>query len=136
VLDDLEEVDGDAGEAIAQGFAARELLARTPDEALLEMALSVGPGVRLESASISRGEGWEVKGAVLRRRRGLHLSVTVDAAMASLIGRCDGARPLRGLACEVAQGLGLDPQRVMSSLLPLVCGLVERGFLLPPTASQ
>jgi hypothetical protein len=135
VLDDLEDVDADAGEAIANGFAARELLACTPDEALLEMALRVGSGVRLESASVSKGEGWEVTGAVLRRRRGLHLSVTVDAPMANLIGSCDGARSLRTLARELAESLGIDSQKVVSSLLPLARGLLERGFLLPPTLS-
>jgi len=134
VLDDLEDLDSDAGEAIAEGFAVRELLANTSDDALLEMALHLGRGVHLESTSASRGEGWEVKGAVLRRRRGLHFSVTVDGAMASLLGRCDGARTLRALAHELAKGRGFDLQQLLSPLLPLVRGLVERGFLLPPAA--
>jgi len=131
VLDDLEELDAEAGDAIAEGFAVRELLASTPDEALLEMALRIGPGVRLESASESRGEGWEVTGAVLRRRRGLHFSASVDGAMANLVGRCDGIRTLRALARELAEGLGSDLPKLVTSLLPLVRGLVERGFLLP-----
>jgi methylase of polypeptide subunit release factors len=135
VLDDLEELDADAGNAIAEGFAVRELLADTPDEALLEMALHIGPGVRLESASVSSGEGWEVKEALLRRRRGLHFSASVDGAMAYIIGRCDGVRTLRALAREFAERVGSELPQFVTSLLPLVRGLVERGFLLPAAAS-
>jgi hypothetical protein len=133
VLDDLEELDGEAGAAIAEGFAVRELLLGTSDEALLEMALHIGPGVRLESASISSGEGWEVEDAVLRRRRGLHFSVSVDGAMANLVGRSDGIRTLGALTGELADRLRIDRSRLLSSLLPLVRGLMERGFLLPAT---
>jgi len=135
VLDDLEDLDADAGEAIAEGFAVRETLARSTDETLLEMAPRIGQGVQLESTGMSSGQGWDAKVVLLRRRRGLHVSVSVDGAMASLVGRCDGVRTLRELARELAEGMGCDLAQLLKSLLPLVRGLTERGFLVPPAAS-
>jgi methylase of polypeptide subunit release factors len=135
VLDDLEELDAGGGAAIAEGFAVRELLSGTSDDALLEMALHIGPGVRLESACVSSGEGWEVEGAVLRCRRGLHFSVSIDGAMANLVGRCDGVRTVCALAAELADGLRTDRAKLLGSLLPMVRGLLERGFLLPAAES-
>ena len=135
VLDEVEDLDADAGEAIAAGFEVRDALAACSDAALLAVSLCVAPGVRLENLSTSCGEGWETPGALLHLRRGLHQSASVDAAVAGVVGRCNGKRPLRELVRELSDSLGADLTAVTAALLPIVRGLMERGFLrLPPTA--
>jgi hypothetical protein len=49
--------------------------------------------------------------------------------VAGLVGRCNGARPLRGLVTETAEGLAADRNAVAKALMPIVRGLLERGFL-------
>ena len=108
----------------------------SPQDALLALALRLAPGVQLENVSTSHGEGWETPGAMLRLRRGLHQSASVDGAVAGVVGRCNGERPLRDLAHDLAASLGADPKAVTAALLPIVRGLMERGFLrLPPDAA-
>jgi methylase of polypeptide subunit release factors len=135
VLDEVEDLGPEAGEAIAAGFEVRDALDACSEEALLELSLCLAAGVRLENVSTSRGEGWETPGALLHLRRGLHHSASVDGAVAGVVSRCNGERPLRVLVHELADSLGADLAAVTAALLPIVRGLMERGFLrLPPVA--
>jgi hypothetical protein len=55
----------------------------------------------------------------------------LDANVMRLLVYCDGQQPLRALLTNLAESLGLDPDRANRIALPIVRQLIDRGFLIP-----
>ena len=55
--------------------------------------------------------------------------LSVDPALAGLVGACDGDLPVGSLIDAIAQLLDIDPRALRADLLPRVRELVFTGFL-------
>ena len=123
---------GDGGEYVAQTIAADDFLATADDAALLAASFRVAPVTRLEPAWRPEGGAWHAGPARLRLVAGLSYTAQVETAMAEVVARCDGTRPLEGVLAEVTDGWQGGREAIIAAALPGVRDLVARGFLLPP----
>jgi hypothetical protein len=127
---------GHAGEAIARLFEARDFLAAHADDArFLEARLRLSPDARLRRSFEPPADGagrdaWREAGAELELVAGL--GYRGDPAVASLVARCDGARPLASALRAVAKEARVPEGELIRGALPVVRALVAQGFLHPP----
>jgi methylase of polypeptide subunit release factors len=125
----VEALDASGGTALAEALDAFARLAATDDSALLAARPMVPKGVALERVAEMGDAGWENAGMVARRRRGLLLSLALDAPVARLLMRCDGTRTLGELADELSRELEPDDAGLSRATLGVVRALLERGLL-------
>jgi protein-L-isoaspartate O-methyltransferase len=129
-------IEGLGGEQVLRVFAAQDFLGRmTGDEQLLGARLRVVPEARLDRFYAPGAGAWRGIGTRLRLSTGIRSSATVDAAVAELVGLCDGSRPVAAILDEIAGREGTDRAALIRSALPAVRLLVERGFVVPVEAS-
>ena len=102
---------GDGGAYVAQMIAADDFLATADDAALLAASFRVAPVARLEQAWRPEGGAWHPGLARLRLVAGLGYTAQVEAAMAEVVARCDGTRPLEGVLAKVHGRMGGRPRR-------------------------
>ncbi len=112
-----------AGEDVLRMIAGIDLATAT-DDALLDARLAAPAELRLEQRSAPGGDGWRVVRTTLRLDRALAFTTDVDPALAELLGRCDGSRPLRDVIGGAASGF--ETASVAAAIRPLL----ERGFLV------
>ena len=130
-FDDAKKPERPVGDEIAAGFALRQFLDTTDDEALMAAALRAAADVRLEQSSEPRDGAWRGVEATLYRASGMAPRGNADPHVARLIAGCTGRRPLGELVAEIAGSLGRPPAEVARPILGIVRQLVLQGFLVP-----
>lgn len=127
--------NGDCGEHVLRGFAAWDFLTGLNDaDEMLATCFRLAPDVRA-SMELEPGKGgWTPLGARLRLASGMGYEGGTDLDTFQLMAGCDGTRPLRVLAEEMARALKREPGAVAAAAVPVVHIMLERGFLLPPEA--
>lgn len=134
VQDAPSRVGGAAGDHVQRAFGAYDFLEATRDDArLLAASLQVAPELRLEQTAEPHAGGWRLVAAKLRLGRGLAYEGEIEPAVAELVARCDGTRPLRDVLNEIAGSAVPTSDSVLADALAAVRTLVARGFLVPPT---
>jgi methylase of polypeptide subunit release factors len=128
VEDLLGPLDSPVGEHVAACLRAHDWLMARDDEALLAARLRVAEDVTEERFHRPGEEDPAV--VLLRQGGGFGRVVRADAALAGLVGACDGELPVGVIADAVAQLLDEPPGELTGRLLPAVRGLVRDGLLL------
>jgi methylase of polypeptide subunit release factors len=127
------EAPGSCSEQIQRIFAAEDLLQSLGEERnLLDQALLLTPGHRLEHDLQTEGGRWVVKAARLRQTQGLPFVGNVDQMVSRLLAGCDGRRTLRQLATDLAAALSVNFEQVAPSCLAVMRTLLKAGFLTAP----
>jgi hypothetical protein len=109
-------------------FAAQDLLAETPDDALLDERLALVEGAVIETRSRRGADGWE-QSAELRLETGIPFSAELDRFTAEVIAQLDGARPARETLFSLAREHDADPDAVLRASPGLLRGLLDLGFV-------
>jgi hypothetical protein len=130
-VEDAPGAAGPFGEDIARGFALRDYLTATNDDALMDEVLTINPATRLEQEFEPSGGKWKAAALRVRIGQGLRYEGTVDGRIASLLASCDGTRPVRDLVAGVAERAGVPAERIATECLSLLRQLIERGYLRP-----
>jgi SAM-dependent methyltransferase len=133
VEDQRGRVDEPLGSHFSAALRAHDLLARTDDTALLTARLVVAEDVT-EERYLRPGDA-DPQVVQLRQGGGLGRVVPVSAALAGIVGACDGELPLGRLVGAVAELLALPGNDLVQSLLPAVRELLRDGFLRPAEAA-
>lgn len=115
------------GVHIADALAMAERLARIDDVGLAASACRVAPDVTEARHHVPGQEAPSV--IELRQGGGLGRTVSVDPALAAVVGACDGDLPLGALIDAVADLLEADAAALRADLLPRVRELLFCGFL-------
>jgi hypothetical protein len=131
IHEDADQIDEFAGAAIARGFKLKEFAVQTPDSDLLRIPFQLSPDIRVHQQIRAGEDGWVVEKGILRQAKGIHYSGTVDVHMLDLLGRCNGQRTLQELIRRLAERLGAAAAQISPSVLQIMRGLIERGFVLP-----
>ena len=121
------------GEHVATCLAASDWLRATSDDALLAARLRVAGDVTEERYHRPGEEHPTV--VLLRQGGGFGRVVRASAALAGLVGACDGELPIGAITSALADLLDEPLGELTQRLLPGVRGLVGDGLLLPATAS-
>lgn len=130
--DGIQTMYGPGGETILRGFAAQEFLERSGDNnALLRAVFTLSADARLVRQLMPSGGEWVDEVTELHLARGVANKGNIDPYMERLLIRCDGTRPLKTLAVEMAESLGIEPETVEPELCRMVRHLVARGYLMP-----
>ena len=117
------------GEHVAACLAAHDWLRARDDTWLLASRLRVAGDVTEERYHRPGEEDPTV--VLLRQRSGFGRRVEAGAALAGLVGACDGELPVGAITSALADLLGEPLGGLTERLLPAVRGLVADGFLLP-----
>jgi methylase of polypeptide subunit release factors len=124
-------LDGVAGIGahLSTALAARDAVAVLDDEALLAARLRVASDVTEERSHWPGAEDPSV--IVLRQGGGLRRELRADAALAAVVGACDGELQLGVIVDAVAELLGVEADRMRAALLAEARELVVDGILQP-----
>lgn len=130
--EDVEGGDGTAGELVDRLIAGRDFLERCSEVDILDTGFQIAPDAKLIQEFSSEGDGWRPDSSVIMMTRGFRYRINLDARVAGLLAFCNGNRPLRELAAELATSLGAPADAINTPVAGAVRRLVEFGFLLPP----
>jgi hypothetical protein len=130
----LHPVDQPLGHRFADWLAATAWLRGRGDEDLLGTPFRVAPDVRLDTASVVGGSGWEPVARRLTVDGGLRWALPCDEPTAALVAGCDGSRPLHALVAVLELSTGIPRDSLVPAVCATVRGLVDRGVLVPPSA--
>lgn len=117
------------GQHIVDAFDAAAWLSPLDDMALAAQHLLVAPDVTEARHQLPGAAGPNV--IELRQGGGLARTLSVDTALAALVGACDGELAVGPLIGAIAGLLEVDEAILAADLLPRVRELVVTGFLLP-----
>ncbi len=117
------------GDQLLACLAAHDRIAALDDEQLAGRCLAVAPDVTEERHYWPGAEGPTV--IRLRQGGGLARTIEADAALAGLVGACDGDLTVGAIASALADLLEVDEGALRGQLLPQVRELVLCGLLLP-----
>ncbi|GAM09397.1 putative protein [Geobacter sp. OR-1] len=131
--DGIETMYGPGGECILAGFSAQDFLEKADDAGLLDASFSLSPDARLVRQMIPSGNEWIDEVTELHLARGVSHRGNIDPYMERLLIGCDGTRPLKVLAGEMSESLGVGPEKLEPELCRMVRHLVARGYLLLPS---
>ena len=98
-------------------------------EELLDTRLTVRPGVKLDQRAELTDEGWDVERQILSDTAGLGRREEIDPLLVSFLGGCSGLVPVRTQIGLLAQAHEAPEALLAAGLLPVVTGLIRRGFL-------
>lgn len=119
--------EGSLGSYLAQGLAAHDQLAKLSDDDLAGLVLMTAPDV---SEARHHMPGQEAPTVIeLRQGTGLGRSLSIDPALAGLIGACDGELTVGVISSAIAQIMDVDATALRGDLLPRVRELLIDGFL-------
>jgi hypothetical protein len=121
------------GEHVATCLAAHDWLRATSDDALLAARLRVAADVTEERYHRPGEEHPTV--VLLRQGGGFGRVVRASAALAGLVGACDGELPVGAITSALADRLDEPLGELTARLLPGVRGFAGDGLLLPAPAS-
>lgn len=119
--------EGSLGSHLAAGLAAHDRLARTSDDDLSRMRLTVAPDVTEARHHMPGQEDPTV--IELRQGTGFGRVLSVDPATAALVGASDGELEVGVLIDAIAQLLEIEPVALRADVLPRIRELVIDGFL-------
>ena len=122
------------GAHLEAGLAASDWLAATDDAALSAARLTVAGDVTEERHYWPGDEN--PTAMLLRQGGGFGRAVTLDTALAALIGACDGELSVGAICAALAQLLEVDETALTADLLPAVRELVLDGILSPSSSSR
>ena len=122
--------EGSLGSHLAAMLAAHDRLAEVDDDALAALALVTAPDVSEVRHHLPGQEDPTV--IELRQGTGFGRALSVDPAVAGLVGACDGELAVGSLIAAIAQLLEVDPAELRADVLPRVRELVLTGFLRLP----
>ncbi|MFD0560224.1 methyltransferase family protein [Stackebrandtia endophytica] len=114
---------------ITDWFDRVDMLADLSMEELLDARLSVRPGVKLDQRAELTDEGWDVERQILSDTAGLGRREEIDPLLVSFLGGCSGLVPMRTQIGLLAQAHEAPEALLAAGLLPVVTGLIRRGFL-------
>lgn len=115
------------GDHLMAGFAAHDAIALLDEAELADLRLRVAPDVTEERHQWPGADGPTVMR--LRQGGGFARTIDADAALAGLVGACDGELSVGQLIGALAQLLEVDETALADDLLPRVRELVLTGFL-------
>ncbi len=118
------------GDAILQGFAARDFLDSHSDEELLASKPKLSPDAFLDERLRQSNGAWQPDSLNLRLASGLAFSIALQPLVAEFLAGCDGARPLGERVEELAGKANVPRDQVQRECLAVVRRLIERGFVL------
>ncbi len=98
---------------------------------LLDQAYKLAPQARMRHILAQDGVRWGQVSAELLLEEPLNYSGRVDHHIAGLCAKCDGTVTLRQLIVDLAESLGRPFEKVLAAAMPVLMGLLTRGFLLP-----
>lgn len=125
---------GPCGDDVLRGFALRDFLRQAKDDGeILRHAYRPSPHLSITSSRGPAAGGWEDRFLHVALEKGFAYKGNIDRISEALITRCDGERPLRHVLQEIASLFGADVWSLGSPACAIVRGLVEKGFLWPPT---
>lgn len=120
-------VGGGMGPHLASVLAALDAAAALPDAEFTASRFVVAGDVT-EERSHWPGAG-DPSAIVLRQGGGFGRAVRVDAALAAIVGACDGDLPLAAITDAVADLLDVDPVALREAVIPEVRELLAAGIL-------
>ena len=118
------------GSHLAACLAAHDWHAALPDDDLVYATLTVASDVTEERHFWPGQEDPTL--LTLHQGGGFGRSVSLDTALAALIGACDGELAVGAIAGALAELLEVSERDLTAELLPRVRELLDDGFLLPP----
>jgi SAM-dependent methyltransferase len=121
-----------ASEHLLRMFAAQELLAAAPGEALLDRPLAVDDSVRLDRTEQLAGGTWQLASADVRLASGIAFGAKLDRFGVAVVSALDGAGPLRLRIPALAAELGVPEDELAAFAAQLLPQLVELGFAASP----
>ena len=131
--DGAETIYGPGGEHIVKVFAAQDFLEEVADDAaLLEIPFTISPDVRVVQQKQPSPDGWALEVSEVHLSRGLAQKGRIDPYVEGLLIGCDGTRPLKDLIVDMASTLGVEVDRIESTVCAMVRDFVGRTFLVPP----
>jgi predicted RNA methylase len=104
------------------------------DKALLEVRLKLAPNVRLDQTCESSGGSWRQVSGRVRRVGGLEYSGILDGPSAAALVQWDGTLPLKDYLIRLSAAMNTDLATLLPTSFPIICRLVEQGFLIPVEA--
>ncbi|MBX3363679.1 MAG: methyltransferase [Phycisphaeraceae bacterium] len=126
---------GPAGDHVLRIFDNCTFLHEQSDEQLLQARLMAAPDARIMHELTPVQGQWTLTDCRIRLASGFAFYATLDAYMARLITSCDGTRPVASLLDALAADLDQEIDRVRVEGLKIIRALLERGFLLAPSAA-
>ncbi|WP_241975435.1 MULTISPECIES: methyltransferase [unclassified Cryobacterium] len=118
------------GSHLAACLAAHDWHAALPDDDLVYATLTVASDVTEERHFWPGQEDPTL--LTLHQGSGFGRSVSLDTALAALVGACDGELAVGAIAGALAELLEVSERDLTAELLPRVRELLDDGFLLPP----
>ena len=122
-----------AGEHTQRVFAAADLVAGRPDNALLDETLTLVESHRLEQTLVLRDGSAEIEAQTLELTDGLRFRAGLDRYTSPLVRALAAPRPVRDAIAAAGDELRLAPadrDRYETAALEVVRRLVELGFIV------
>ena len=118
------------GSEVERIFAAKDFLeANASNDALLSCRLHLNKDVRLDQRLLQDEEAWSLRECILAMSDSRRPPVPTDPYMGGVCARLRGERPLREIVAEMAVAIRADPERLAEQVVPVIRGLIERGFV-------
>jgi SAM-dependent methyltransferase len=116
---------------LLQLFAAQEVLAEAPGDAVLDRRLVLVEAARLDRTEHVVNGRWELAAADARLAAGIGFGANLDRYGVAVLAGLDGVEPLRGRIAPLAAELGLSEADLAAFAVHLLRHLVEHGFAVP-----
>ena len=117
-----------ASDHLLRLFAAQDLLAATPDDALLDMRFTLVDRARFDRTARVESGRWIEDSAAVRLAEGIELGVELDRYGSVLVHALDGGEPLRSRLPAFAEELGVPESDLAGFGVRLLRHLVEHGL--------
>ncbi len=124
---------GACGEDIAMTFEARDYLAASSENDLLETRFRLSPVARLEQTCEQKNRTWHPVQTLICRTAGLGFAGRVNDVLARLTAMADGRRTLREIVTKIAREDRVTFDRLWPPVRAGIVGLIEQVFLVPRT---
>ena len=116
---------------LLQLFAAQELLAEAPGDAILDRRLALVEHAYVDRTARVESGGWVETSAALRLAAGIEFGVNLDRYGSALVCALDGKEPIRDRLGPLAAELGVPEPEFAAFAAHLLHHLVEHGFAMP-----
>ena len=116
---------------LLQMFAAQELLAEVPGDALLDRRLALVEAARFDRTEQVVSGRWELASASVRLAAGIGFGANLDRYGVAVLAALDGTEPVRRRIAPLASELGIPEADLAAFAVQLLRHLVEHGFAVP-----
>lgn len=124
-------IRGRWGETLLQLLDIHTLLHQATIDELLDQPYRLARSARLRHVYQQSGNRWTSAEAEIFLEEPLPYSGRIDQYTAGLLARCDGTVPLRELVAAMGDAVGVSFAEIVEAALPILRGLLERGYLIP-----